>query len=223
MALHNIYFNLQSKEFMTKDEKQQLLDDVAKDMVAQLDYELARTATKIVPGEGSPDADILFIGEAPGRDEDVSGRPFVGRSGQLLRANIRRIGWKEDEVFIANVVKHRPPENRDPTPEEIAVNAPFLDKQIEIIDPLLIVTVGRFSMGKFFPDTKITGIHGRVFKVNWKGKDVFVFPLYHPAAALRSTAMKQAFEKDFDKLPKILEWIKGGAKTKVDEVKEALF
>jgi uracil-DNA glycosylase len=208
---------------MTKAEKQKKLDELAERMCTELDYDLKKTADKCVPGEGNADADILFIGEAPGRDEDVSGRPFVGRSGQLLRANIRRMGWKEEDVFIGNVVKHRPPENRDPTPEEIEICKPYLDEQIRIIDPKLIVTVGRFSMGKFFPGEKISGIHGKVFKVSWSGMTFYVFPLYHPAAALRSTAMKQAFERDFDKLPKVLEWIKGGAKTKVDEVKEALF
>lgn len=206
---------------MTKEEKRKQLDELAGRMEKELSYELAKTATHCVPGEGSADADILFIGEAPGRDEDASGRPFVGRSGQLLRTNIRRVGYKEEEVFIANVVKHRPPENRDPTPEEIAHCAPYLDEQIRIIEPKLIVTVGRFSMGKFFPDQKISAIRGRVFKIKWQGNTFYVYPLYHPAAALRSTAMKQAFEKDFDKLPKIVAWIKAGAKTKIDEAKEA--
>lgn len=208
---------------MTLSEKKLALEDLAKKMEVELQYDLAKSAMKCVPGEGKPDAEILFIGEAPGRDEDVSGRPFVGRSGQLLRANIRRVGYAEADVFIANVVKHRPPENRDPTPEEIEACRPYLDQQISIINPKLIVTVGRFSMGKFFPDTKISQIHGRVFKITWNNATYFVYPLYHPAAALRSTAMRQAFERDFDKLPKILDWIKSGAKSKEDEIKEALF
>ncbi len=208
---------------MTKEDKKTQLDVLAAKMAKELSYELAKSAINCVPGEGSATAEIMFIGEAPGRDEDKSGRPFVGRSGQLLRANIRRVGYEEEDVFIANVVKHRPPENRDPTPEEIAHCAPYLDEQIRIINPKVIVTVGRFSMGKFFPNQKISGIHGRVFKITWVGQTYFVFPLYHPAAALRSTAMKQAFEKDFDKLPKIVEWVKAGAKTKADEAKEALF
>lgn len=207
---------------MTKEDKRKALEALSQRMKKELIYDLAKTATNIVPGEGNPDADVFFIGEAPGRDEDLSGRPFVGRSGQLLRANIRRIGWKEEDVFIGNVVKHRPPDNRDPFPDEIALNAPFLDEQIRIIDPKLIVTVGRFSMGKFFPNQKISGIHGRVFKIRWNDRTYFVFPLYHPAAALRSAAMKNAFERDFDKLPKVLEWIQDGAKTKAEEVLEAL-
>lgn len=198
---------------MSKVEKQKLLELLAEKMAKELNYELAKSAKNLVPGEGDADADILFIGEAPGRDEDESGRPFVGRSGKLLRANINRVGYSDDEVFIANVVKHRPPENRDPTPEEILLCAPFLDEQIKIIEPQLIVTVGRFSMGKFFPDKKISEIRGQVHRVNWQGKNYFVYPLYHPAAALRSTKMKQAFESDFDKLPKIVAWIKSGAET----------
>jgi len=208
---------------MTLIEKKLALENLAKKMEVELVYDLAKSAQKCVPGEGNPDAEILFIGEAPGRDEDVSGRPFVGRSGQLLRANIRRVGYTEEDVFIANVVKHRPPENRDPTPEEIEACRPYLDQQISIIHPKLIVTVGRFSMGKFFPDTKISQIHGRVFKITWNNETYFVYPLYHPAAALRSTAMRQAFEHDFDKLPKILDWIKAGAKSKEEEIKDALF
>lgn len=208
---------------MTKQEKQQKLDELNERMCKEMDYGLAKTATKCVPGEGSADAELMFIGEAPGRDEDISGRPFVGRSGQLLRANIRRVGYKEEDVFIGNVVKHRPPENRDPTPEEIEVCRPLLDEQIRLINPKLIVTVGRFSMGKFFPNEKISNIHGKVFKVSWNGMSFHVFPMYHPAAALRSTHMKQAFEHDFDKLPKVVAWVKSGAKTKEDEIKDALF
>src|SRR5258708_1401847 len=208
---------------MTHEEKKHKLDVLATKMARELTYDLVKGTKHCVPGEGNPDADILFIGEARGKDEDESGRQFVGRSGQLLRSNIRRVGYKEEDVFIANVVKHRPPENRDPTPEEIAACAPFLDEQIRIIEPKLIVTVGRFSMGKFFPDQKISAIRGRVFKVKWGEGHFYVFPLYHPAAALRSTAMKQAFESDFDKLPKVVEWIRNGAKTKEDEIKEALF
>jgi uracil-DNA glycosylase family 4 len=120
----------------------------------------------LVPGEGSADAEVMFIGEAPGADEDRLRRPFVGRSGQLLRLNIRNVGWKEEDVFITNVVKHRPPGNRDPFPDEILQNKVFLDEQIETIDPLLIATLGRFSMAKFFADAKISQIHGKVFKVS---------------------------------------------------------
>ncbi|MEO8581950.1 MAG: uracil-DNA glycosylase [Patescibacteria group bacterium] len=192
---------------MTPSDKQKKLDEIAKQMEVEIQYELAKHAN-LVPGEGSANAEVMFIGEAPGADEDHLKRPFVGRSGQLLRLNIRSIGWKEADVYITNVVKHRPPANRDPFPDEILQNKVFLDQQIETIDPLLIVTLGRFSMGKFFADTKISQIHGKVFKINFQRKKRFVFPLYHPAAALRSTAMKEQFELDFKKLPKILEWVR---------------
>lgn len=188
-------------------DKQKKLDEIAKRMSAEITYDLAKHAN-LVPGEGNADAEVMFIGEAPGADEDRLKRPFIGRSGQLLRLNIRNVGWKEEDVFITNVVKHRPPANRDPFPDEIAENKLFLDEQIDVIDPILIVTLGRFSMAKFFADTKISQIHGKVYKVTYKGKKRFVFPLYHPAAALRGTAMKEQFEKDFAKLPKILEWAK---------------
>ena len=193
---------------MTPSEKQKKLDAIAKEMAVGIQYELAKHAN-LVPGEGNADAQVMFIGEAPGADEDRLKRPFIGRSGQLLRFNIRKIGWKEEDVYITNVVKHRPPANRDPFPDEIAENKVYLDQQIETIDPLLIVTLGRFSMGKFFGDEKISHIHGKVFKVSFQGHKRFIYPLYHPAAALRSTAMKDQFEKDFLKLPKILEWAQG--------------
>lgn len=191
---------------MTTAEKTNALNQVIEEMKTGLTYELAKH-TNLVPGEGSVDAKVMFIGEAPGAEEDKLRRPFVGRSGQLLRANIRKLGWKEEDVFISNVVKHRPPENRDPTPEEISLNKIFLNKQIDIIDPPLIVTLGRFSMGKFFPDKKISQIRGKVFRIKWYGKTKFVYPLYHPAAALRNPSMKELFEKDFAKIPNVLKRI----------------
>jgi DNA polymerase len=196
---------------MTAAEKQKKLDEIAQKMATGLTYELAKHAN-LVPGEGNPNAEVMFIGEAPGADEDRLKRPFVGRSGQLLRLNIRNVGWKESDVFITNVVKHRPPQNRDPFPDEIAQNRIFLNEQIETIAPLLIVTLGRYSMGKFLPDVKISQVHGKVYKVVMNKQVFFVAPLYHPAAALRSTAMKEQFEKDFARLPKILEWVKAHRK-----------
>ena len=190
---------------MNASEKQKKLDDIAKRLGDELSYDLAKHAN-LVPGEGDPDAEVMFIGEAPGADEDRLKRPFIGRSGQLLRANIRKVGWNEEEVYITNIVKHRPPANRDPFPDEILQNKPLLDEQILTIDPLMIVTLGRFSMGKFFADAKISQIHGKIYKVTHLGKKRFIVPQYHPAAALRSEAMKQQFEKDFANLPKILDW-----------------
>lgn len=192
---------------MINEIKQQMLDQIAEKLEQELTYDLAKYAN-LVPGEGNPDAQVMFIGEAPGADEDRLRRPFVGRSGQLLRKNIRDIGWKEEDVFITNVVKHRPPGNRDPFPQEILDNKPFLDEQILTIDPLMIVTLGRFSMHKFLPDVKISQVHGKVYKVTHLGKKRIVVPLYHPAAALRGNALMEQFKKDFQKLIKILEWAK---------------
>jgi len=168
---------------------------------------LATHATDIVPGEGSPDAKIMFIGEAPGQNEAVQRRPFVGKSGQLFRQVLRDVGFVEAEVYISNIVKVRPPENRDPVLEEITAYQPYLNQEIEIINPTLIVTLGRFSMAKFLPDVKVSQVHGRLHKVKWNGRVLFVLPMYHPAAALRATKMKAAFIQDFQRLPKIMKWI----------------
>jgi len=160
--------------------------------------------TNLVFGEGSPDCEVLFIGEAPGAMEDQQVRPFVGRSGQLLRKNIRELGWKEEDVYITNIVKRRPPENRDPSPEEIAAYKPYLMRQITILQPKIIVTLGRFSMNYFLPDAKITRDQGKLFKAG----DWFVTPMFHPAAALRAPAMMQEFQKGFKNLPKMLKKVK---------------
>ncbi len=157
--------------------------------------------TNLVFGEGSPNTQVLFIGEAPGADEDRQKRPFVGRSGQLLRKNIRLLGWKEEDVYITNIVKRRPPENRDPSPDEIESYKPYLARQIEIINPKIIVALGRFSMNYFLPTAKITRDQGKLFKYEkW-----FVVPVLHPAAALRGNEMMKMFEESFKKLPAIIE------------------
>lgn len=164
------------------------------------DKSLPLREANLVFGEGSPESEIMFIGEAPGANEDREGRPFVGRAGKLLRALIQELHWKEEDVYITNIVKRRPPENRDPTPEEIAAYKPYLAEQIRIIHPKIIVTLGRFSMNYFLPNAKISRDHGKLFLL----RDILLFPLYHPAAALRATSMKTELEKDFRKLPKIL-------------------
>jgi DNA polymerase len=186
---------------------------------------LASSANDIVPGEGSPDAEIMFIGEAPGYNESVEHRPFVGRSGQLFRQSLRETGLVEAEVYISNIVKARPPENRDPSPEEIEAYKPFLNREIEVIQPLLIATLGRFSMAKFLPEVKVSQVHGRLHRITWQGRLLYVMPLYHPAAALRGTQIKDAFVEDIRKLPKVVTWIKekaGTAELK-QQVVEALF
>lgn len=161
---------------------------------------LNKPGTNLVFGEGNPEAKMMFIGEAPGFNEDKLGRPFVGPAGKLLDRMLKRIGIKRDDVYIANILKNRPPDNRDPLPSEIKVAEPFLDGQIEIVDPSIIVTLGRFSLGKFIPGVKITGVHGEPKRV---GRRVVV-PFFHPAAALRSTSVMKLLEEDFDKLPQII-------------------
>lgn len=156
--------------------------------------------TNLVFGEGSSSAEVLFIGEAPGAEEDRLKRPFVGRSGQLLRKNIRALGWDEEDVYITNIVKRRPPDNRDPCPEEIESYKPYLARQIEIISPEVIVTLGRFSMNYFLPTAKITRDQGKLFRYEkW-----FIVPILHPAAALRGNEMMGMFEESFKKLPAII-------------------
>lgn len=174
---------------------------------------LATKELDIVPGEGSVDAQLLFIGEAPGFNEAVQRRPFVGRSGQLLRQTISQVGFPPENVYITNIVKVRPPENRDPLPQEILAFKPYLDREIEVIAPKMVVTLGRFSMAKFLPEVKISQVHGRLHQVKFKDKLIFVLPFYHPAAALRSTKMKQSFVEDCQKLPKIIDWLATQADT----------
>ncbi len=168
------------------------------------DKSLQLLESNLVFGEGNPDCEILFIGEAPGFNEDREKRPFVGRAGQLLRANIRELGWQEKDIYITNIVKRRPPENRDPTPEEIESYKPYLGRQIDIIDPKIIVPLGRFSMNYFLPAAKITRDQGKLFKA---GK-YFILPMLHPAAALRGTTAMDMFKETFKKLPNALEKIK---------------
>lgn len=157
--------------------------------------------TNLVFGEGDINAKIMFIGEAPGRDEDIQIRPFVGRGGQLLRQCIREAGYKEEEVYITNIVKRRPPDNRDPLPEEIEAYKPYLTRQIEAIAPPVIVTLGRFAMNYFLPTAKITKDQGKIFRAGGR----CVVPMLHPAAALRAPEMMRLFRETFSKLPRIVE------------------
>jgi DNA polymerase len=181
-------------------EKEALLDEIAAEIRVCTRCELHRTRTNSVPGEGPADARIMFIGEAPGWNEDQQGRPFVGAAGKFLEELLGAAGLKRSDVFITNVVKSRPPGNRDPLPDEIAACAPFLQRQIDAIDPDVIVTLGRFSMAKWFPGERISRIHGQPKK---DGKRLIV-PMYHPAAALHQQALKTTILEDFAKLPRIL-------------------
>lgn len=177
-----------------KEALQKLEEEMLHDKKLQL-------TTNLVFGEGNPDCQVMFIGEAPGEQEDIQKRPFVGRGGQLLNKMIEKIGWKREDVYITNIVKRRPPNNRDPLPEEIETYKPYLTKQIEIINPKIIVTLGRFSMNYFNPNLKISRDHGKIFRMNGR----LLIPVYHPAAVLRNPNLLDEYEKEFRKLPKIIE------------------
>ncbi|MFC1700038.1 uracil-DNA glycosylase [Patescibacteria group bacterium] len=161
---------------------------------------LFKTARNPVPGEGNINAEIVFVGEAPGYYEDVSGRPFVGRAGKLLENFLGEIGYKREDVWIGNVIKHRPPDNRDPLPDEIAACRGYLDMQLKTMKPILVVTLGRFAMNYFYPDGKISRDKGRLIRVD----GYLVYPVYHPAAALRNGSMMAAFREDFLRIPEVL-------------------
>jgi DNA polymerase len=176
------------------------LEQVAAEVRVCPKCELARTRTNAVPGEGQPQARVMLIGEGPGWHEDQQGRPFVGNAGKFLNELLAKAGLRREEVFITNVVKCRPPGNRDPLPDEIAACAPYLERQIAAIDPEIIVTLGRFSMARWFAGERISKIHGQPKR---EGKRLIV-PMYHPAAALHQSALRGAIEEDFAKLPKIL-------------------
>lgn len=160
--------------------------------------------TNGVPGAGNIDTEIMFIGEGPGYNEDKQGLPFVGQSGKYLEYLLGLIGLKRDQVFITNVVKHRPPDNRDPLPDEILACKGYLDRQIALINPLVIATLGRFSMARYFPGGKITQIHG---KPKFEDGRAY-YPFFHPAAVLRNQSLKGDMEADFKRLPEILEQVK---------------
>ncbi|MBI1802062.1 MAG: uracil-DNA glycosylase [Chloroflexi bacterium] len=162
--------------------------------------DLHQRRTQAVPGVGPLDARIMFIGEAPGVNEDKKGEPFVGNAGQFLNQLLALAGLKREAVYITNIVKSRPPENRDPLPQEIAACKPWLDRQLELIKPQVIVTLGRYSMARWFPGASISQIHGTPRKVG----PATVIPMFHPAAALHQPKYKELIEADFRKLPKIL-------------------
>jgi uracil-DNA glycosylase len=179
---------------------EELLKEVAVEVSTCSKCNLCKGRTKAVPGEGSLSAKVLFIGEGPGFHEDRQGRPFIGPAGQFLEELLESINLRRSEVFITNVVKCRPPNNRDPLPEEIAACNDYLDRQIAALKPRVIVTLGRFSMAKFFGNEKITAIHGRARK-----KDGYIcIAMYHPAAALHRNELKETIREDFKKIPLVI-------------------
>lgn len=189
--------------------KQEQLNELNKEMSACSKCALRPGCTQVVPGEGSAKAEIMFIGEGPGAKEDELGRPFVGAAGKFLDEMLGTINLKREDIYIANVVKCRPPQNRDPLPEEAAACWPWLLEQIKIIQPKLIVTLGRHSMERFLPEMKISQVHGQAKRreIEEIGKQVF-YTLYHPAAALYNGSMREVLLKDFKRIPKVIEKIK---------------
>jgi len=190
----------------TTEQRRAALEAIAAEVRICARCKLSQGRTKAVPGEGSPDTEVMFVGEGPGQTEDAQGRPFVGRAGELLVRLLASIGWRRQEVFITNIVKCRPPGNRDPEPDEIAACAPYLQRQLEVLDPAVVVTLGRFSMGHFRPGERITQIHGSHAPApeSTGARDALAYALFHPAAALRSTDVERQSYDDIAGLPRVL-------------------
>jgi DNA polymerase len=177
-----------------------VLAQLCEEIGACRECELAKYRTKVVPGEGAGDADLVFIGEAPGWHEDQQGRPFVGPAGQFLDQLLASIGLRREEVYIANVIKCRPPQNREPLPAEIQSCRKWLDRQIEIIQPQMVITLGRYSLARYFPNDSIGKVHGKPRRLG----GVIYYPMYHPAAALHQGSLRRTIETDMLKIPQII-------------------
>ena len=177
------------------------LEAVAAEVAVCEDCKLHLSRKNAVPGEGPPSADLMFIGEGPGFHENEQGRPFVGAAGRFLEELLAHIGMRREEVFICNVVKCRPPGNRDPEQQEIEACARYLERQIEAVDPKVIITLGRFSMARYFPNARISRIHGQPAEIEGR----LIVPMYHPAAALHQPSLRETVQADFAKLPVLIE------------------
>jgi uracil-DNA glycosylase family 4 len=191
---------------------QKQLDEIKESILKnKVTPELAASATQLVYGDGNPAADIVFIGEAPGKNEDLKGKPFVGAAGKFLDEMLQGIGLERKDVYITNIVKYRPPNNRDPLPEEKKAFLPYLQAQLEAMQPKLVVTLGRHSMNCFLPDLQISKIHGEAkrIRISMKATDdvltIVILPLFHPAAALYNGGMRQTLIDDFAAIPGILQ------------------
>lgn len=191
---------------MTRDERRAVLETIANEVRGCTACRLHEGRTRAVPGEGDPDTEVVFVGEGPGFNEDREGRPFVGRAGGLLVRLLAHIGWRREDVFITNVVKCRPPDNRDPQPDEIAACAGYLRRQLEVLDPAVVVTLGRYSMGTFLPGARIGQVHGTSAPADpaTGARNALVFAMYHPAAALRTTAIEHESFEDVARVPAVL-------------------
>jgi uracil-DNA glycosylase family 4 len=188
------------------DERRRALDEIAAEVAVCQRCPLHAGRTRPVPGEGNPETQVVFVGEGPGYNEDKQGRPFVGAAGALLNELLNAIGWRREEVFITNVVKCRPPSNRDPEPAEMAACAPFLRRQLEVLDPALVVTLGRHSLQTFMPGARIGGSHGTERPVDPQtgAPRATAYALYHPAAALRQGNLRETMYEDMAGLPDAL-------------------
>ena len=182
------------------EERARALEAIASEVRVCTKCRLSETRTYAVPGEGHPETEVFFVGEGPGYNEDQQGRPFVGAAGGLLTELLGAVDWKRDEVFITNVVKCRPPGNRDPEPAEISTCRPYLDRQEAALDPAVIVTLGRHSLRRYLPDARIGEVHGRLRRSGGR----FVFPMYHPAAALHQSSLRETLFGDIRGLPAAL-------------------
>ncbi len=191
---------------MTEAERRAALDEVAAEVRACTRCRLHEGRTRAVPGEGHPSTEVVFVGEGPGFNEDRQGRPFVGAAGTFLGELLGSVGWRRDEVFITNIVKCRPPGNRDPEPDEVAACAPYLHRQLEALDPALIVTLGRHSLARFMPGGRIGQVHGTTRPVDPEtgARDATVFAMYHPAAALHQGSLRQTLLDDMTRVPAAL-------------------
>ena len=191
---------------MTDAERRAALEAIAAEVRDCTRCRLHTGRTRAVPGEGNPSTEVVFVGEGPGFNEDKQGRPFVGRAGDLLVKLLASIGWRREDVFITNIVKCRPPDNRDPEPDEIAACAPYLTRQLEVLDPAVVVTLGRFSMARFMPGVRISQAHGTVRPVDpaTGARDALVLAMYHPAAALRTPAIERESYADAATIPSVL-------------------
>ena len=189
-------------------DKQAELDKLKQDILdKKICQELADQATNLVMGDGNLDAEIVFIGEAPGKNEDEQGLPFVGAAGKFLNEMLAAAGMNRSDVYITNIVKYRPPNNRDPLPEEKKAFWPYLLKQLQIIGPKVVITLGRHSMEYFLPDMKISQIHGQPKRISFGDKKLVIIPLYHPAAALYNGGQRQMLIDDFVMVPEIIKKI----------------
>lgn len=185
--------------------KQTLLEQIRADIITNnICPDLAKTATNLVMGDGNVDTDIVFIGEAPGKREDEIGLPFIGAAGKFLDTMLTQVGLARSDVYITNIVKYRPPNNRDPLPAEKKAFWPYLVRQLGVIQPKIIVTLGRHSMEYFLPGQKISEIHGQPTQSMLENTPVVIVPLYHPAAALYNGSLRATLIDDFTQLPKLI-------------------